>query len=65
MLISKKDNKMATKKIKVELGEGLPNADTKGVFYKDLKTDILYFKNGSGDWEEKPIKSSIWNPVFK
>ena len=56
---------MATKKIKVETGEGLPDENTKGEFYKDLNTDILYFKNESGLWEEKPIKSSVWNPIYK
>ena len=56
---------MATKKIKVELGEGLPDENTKGEFYKDLLTDILYFKNEVNSWEEKPIKPSVWNPIYK
>lgn len=56
---------MATKKIKVETGEGLPDENTKGEFYKNLLNDILYFKNESGNWEEKPIKPSVWNPVYK
>ena len=58
---------MATKKIKVEVetGEGLPDENTKGEFYKDLNTDVLYFKNKAKLWEEKPIKPSIWNPICK
>ena len=56
---------MATKKIKVETGEGLPDENTKGEFYKDLLTDILYVKNKSGYWEEKPIKPSVWIPIYK
>ena len=54
-----------TKEVVVEYGEGLPDENTKGEFYKNLLNDILYFKNESGNWEEKPIKPSVWNPVYK
>ena len=56
---------MATKKIKVETGEGLPDENTKGGFYKDLETDIMYFKNEEGDWEVKPINPVIKNPQYR
>ena len=52
---------MATKKIKVETGEGLPNESTKGDFYKDISTDKLY-QRIDGDWVEKiviPAKAGI------
>ena len=56
---------MANKKIKVTTGEGLPDENTKGEFYKDLLTDILYFKNEADLWEEKPIKPSVLNRIYK
>ena len=52
---------MATKKIKVETGEGLPNESTKGDFYKDISTDKLY-QRIDGDWVEQiviPAKAGI------
>ena len=56
---------METKKIKVETGEGLPDENTKGLFYKDILTDTLYFRNEFGNWEKKPIKPSVWNPMYR
>ena len=55
---------MDNKEIKVETGEGLPNENTKGEFYKNLLTDILYYKNESGNWEEKQIKPKVFSPVY-
>ena len=45
---------MATKKIKVETGEGLSNESTKSDFYKDISTDKLY-QRIDGDWVEKIV----------
>ena len=55
---------MATKKIKVEIGEGLPDENTKGEFYKDINSNTMY-KKIEGSWVEKPIIPSVWNPIFK
>ena len=52
-------------KLVVSYGKGVPVATTTGNFYKDLNTDILYFKNEAKLWEEKPIKPSVWNPIIK
>ena len=49
----------------IAYGKGAPTVSTTGDFYKDLLTDTLYFKNESGNWEEKPIKPSVLNPVYK
>lgn len=54
---------MATKKVKVETGEGLPDENTKGEFYKDLETDTLYQKV-DGVWVTKPIFPSVASPVY-
>lgn len=58
---------MATKKpnIKVETGNGLPTSLTKGSFYKDLETDVLYSKNKAGEWKEKPVKPAFWIPQYQ
>ena len=56
---------MATKKIKVETGEGLPDENTKGGFYKDLLTDILYSKNEAGLWDKKPVIPENWGVVYQ
>lgn len=45
---------MATEKIKVETGEGLPNESTKGDLYKDISTDKLY-QRIDGVWVEKIV----------
>ena len=55
---------MATKKIKVETGEGVPNDTIKGEFYKDINSNIMYQKI-EDSWVEKPITPSVWNPIFK
>ncbi len=54
---------MANKKIKVTTGEGLPDENTKGEFYKDLTTDQLYEKV-EGEWQIKPIFPSVVSPVY-
>ena len=55
---------MDAKEIKVETGEGFPDENTKGEFYKNILNDTLYFKNESGNWEEKQIKPSVLSPVY-
>ena len=56
---------MATKKIKVATGEGLPDENTKGEFYKDLLTDILYSKNETGLWDKKPVIPENFGVVYQ
>ena len=56
---------MATKKIKVSVGDGLPDEKTVGEFYVDVVTDIMYFKNEEGGWEVKPINPTIKNPQYR
>jgi hypothetical protein len=41
----------------VEYGEGAPNNETIGNFYKDLSNDLMYEKK-LGEWHLKPLEPS-------
>ena len=54
---------METNKIKVSVGDGLPDEKTVGEFYVDVATDIMYRKMDA-EWIVKPTSPPVQSPVY-
>ena len=54
---------METNKIKVSVGDGLPDEKTVGEFYVDVATDIMYRKMDA-EWIVKPTFPPAQSPVY-
>lgn len=65
MTTKKSINEVTLPTVDITYGEAPPTPETKGGFYKDLSTDVLYFKNESGAWEEKPVMPERWGVIYQ